>query len=310
MAQSVVGKAIYKVKTAGDKYVDLSVGMGIVNFKQYHQFSQTGRPYCYYGTIECLTGSALSVATAPCSYPVINALVQTAAGWNSQIRRTGQSKKDMSRYGQRLRCALMDDAVDNDGQLVLMIQPHSSQTYNDFGLVPAFTAISNEAGDSFGYPAIGEVTTMVIPGDSQDDEPTEEPLVILSQSTGASSTRFRAVREWTENRMATAVEPDEGREINTTNKMLRLFSDAQPESDEIVTELDEYQEVRPYDLRAQYKYHDLGKIAKNTGAGERSILEFEAMCGLIQIGSLGTDTGSKTAQNDEYLITIHAIEEM
>jgi hypothetical protein len=310
MAQQEVGTILFNVKTAGDKFIDLSTALGVANYKQFHQFSKSGRPLCYRATIECLKGAtALPVATAPKSYPVVNSLVQTSAGWNSQRSRAGQKKKHMSPYGQRFRVGLVDDAVDNDGIAELFIQPYGWLTYSD-GLGTTFTDTDNEAGDSVSYQMISEVTTMVVPGDTQDDEPTEEPAVILSGATAASTTRFRTVREWTENRQGLAVEPDEGREINTTNKMARMFSDAQPETDEILVELDEYQEFRPYDQRSQYQYQMWGSIAKNTGAGERSIITVEAPCGLVQIGALGSDSSLKTAASDQYLITVHAIYEM
>ncbi len=313
MAQQEVGTLLFNVKTNGDKFIDLSTALGVGNYKQYHQFSKSGRPLCYTATIECLVGATagggVPVATAPKSYPVVNSLVQTSAAWNSQRSRAGQKKKDMSPYGQRLRVGLIDDSVDNDGAAALWVEPYGWSTYGD-ALATTYSNTSNEAGDVVRYQMIGEVTTMVVPGDSQDDEPTEEPAVILSGATSDSATRFRTVREWTQNRQGTAVEPDEGREITTSNKMARMFSDAQPETDEILVELDEYQEFRPYDENAQYQYQMWGKIAKNTGAGERSKVTVEAPCGLIQLGDLGTDTLLSTAANDQFLITVHAIYEM
>jgi len=313
MAQQEVGTILFNVKTAGDKFIDLSTALGVANYKQYHQFSKSGRPLCYRATIECLVGSTagggVPVATAPKSYPVVNSLVQTAAGWNSQRRRAGQKKKDMSPYGQRFRVGLIDSAVTDAGIAASWIEPYGWSTYGD-SLTTTFKNTSNEAGTTVEYEMISEVTTMVVPGDSQDDEPTEEPAVILSGASSASTTRFRTVREWTENRQGTAVEPDEGREINTSNKMARMFSDAQPETDEIIVELDEYQEFRPYDENAQYQYQMWGSIAKNTGAGERSTVTVEAPCGLIQLGDLGTDELFSTASADQFLITVHAIYEM
>jgi len=310
MAQQEVGTLLYYVQTDADKHIDLSVGLGIGNYKQFHQFSSSGRPLCYRATIECLVGAAVPLATAAKSYPVVNSLVQTCAGWNSQRRRAGQKKSDMSPYGQRFRVGLTDDSVDNDGALSQWIEPYTSPTYTDTALVTLFATTTNEAGTPVRYQHIGEVTTMVVPGDQASDEPSEEPAVILSGAASDSITRFRTVREWTQNRQGTAVEPDEGREIKTSNKMARLFSDAQPETDEILVELDEYQEFRPYDQDAQYHYQNWGSIAKNTGAGERSIVTVEAPCGLIQLGDLGTDQTSSTKAGDMFLVTVHAIYEM
>ena len=304
---------LYNAEAGGEKHIDLSTDMSVSNCKQYHQFSKAGRPLCYEATVECIKSSGVQVATAPVGYCTVNALVQTSAAWNSQIKRTGISKKKLvSRYGQRLRVGLVDDAVDNDGQATTTgaLQPYSMNSSGD-GVAKSYaTTVSTVGGDPVRYTNIREVTTLVVPGDSEDDEPTEEPVVILSGGTANSTTRFRAIREWTESRQGTAVEPDEGREVTTSSKMFRMFSDAQPETDEIIVELDEYQEYKPYSDNAQYKYQDWGQIQTPAGTGQRSVVHVKAPCGLIQIGNLGTTTGAALAANDQILVTVHAIYEM
>jgi len=296
MAQLEQTTMLFQVKTAGHKFIDLATAMGVSNCKQYHQFSKAGRPLCYEATIECIKSGAVLVATAPVNYCVTNSLVQTSAAWNSQIKRTGIAKKKLlSRYGQRLRVALIDTAIDDNGKADLYIEPYSSSSYGD-AVVPTYdTTETTPGGADPSYGDIAEVTTLVVPGDTEDDEPTEEPVVILSGGTGASSTRFRTVREWTESRMGTALEPDEGREVVTSSKMFRMFSDAQPETDEIIVELEEYQEFRPYSENSQYKYQDWGAIQTPSSANVRSTVHVKAPCGLIQIGDLGTDTSGSTA---------------
>jgi len=302
---------LFQVKVAASKHIDLATAMGVSNCKQYHQFSKAGRPLCYDVTIECLKSGPVAVATAPVGYCVVNSLVQTSAAWNSQIKRTGIAKKKLlSRYGQRLRVGLIDDSVGDDGRADAYIEPYSSATWSD-ALVPTYDVTETTPGGADPtYQDIAEVTTLVVPGDTEDDEPTEEPVVILSGTTGASVTRFRTVREWTESRMGTALEPDEGREVVTSSKMFRMFSDAQPETDEIIVELEEYQEFRPYSENSQYKYQDWGSIQTPQGSGERSVVHVKAPCGLIQLGDLGTDEAGSTAQGDQFLVTVHAIYEM
>ena len=313
MAQMEATTILFQCKNAGgvvDKHIDLSVAMGVSNCKQYHQFSKAGRPLCYEATITSVKSGAVAVATAPTNYCVTNSLVQASAAWNSQIKRTGIGKKKLlSRYGQRLRVGLIDDSVDNDGLLAGPMQPYSSETSGD-APAPSYATQSNEAGVSVTFAMIGEVTTFVVPGDSEDDEPTEEPVVILSGATSDSTTRFRTVREWTQSRQGTAVEPDEGREVTTSSKMFRMFSDAQPETDEIIVELDEYQEFRPYSDTSQYKYQDWGTIETPQGTGQVSTVHVKAPCGLIQVGYLGTDTAGSTSASDQFLVTVHAIYEM
>ena len=312
MAQQEVGTVLYQVKSSGEKHIDLSVGLGIANAKQYHQFSKSGRPLCYHATIEVITASkTVPVATAPKSYPVVNALVKTAAGWEHQMDSAGYDSKNLSRYGRRLRVGLTDDAVDDAGLADSAMQPYSHETFND-AVGAAYDEQTNEAGTAVPYGQIAEVTTMVIPSATEGTAPDELPAVILSGTTGGdiARKRFRTIRQWESDRMGTAVEPDEGREISPTNLMARLFSGAQPETDEIVTELEEFQEFRPYNTaNFEYRYQDWGNIGQ-LAVDQKNMVTVEAPCGLIQLGGLGTDTSTLLSANDQVLITIHSIYEM
>ena len=312
MAQQEVGTILYQVKTEGEKHIDLSVGLGIANGKQYHQFSRNGRPNNYIATVEVITASkTVPVATAPKSYPVVNALVKTAAGWKHQMESSGFDSRHLSRYARRLRVGLTDDAVDDNGQAAASIEPYSHESYTD-GTGTAYDEQDNSAGDAVPYKQIAEVTTMVIPSATEGTAPDEIPAVILSGSgTGdVAAKRFRTIRQWAADRMGTAVEPDEGRELSPSNLMARLFSGAQPETDEIITELEEFQEFRPYNMdNFEYRYQDWGNIGQ-LAATQKNKVTVEAPCGLIQLGGLGLDTTDRLSANDKVLITVHAIHEM
>ena len=312
MAQQEVGTILYQVKSEGEKHIDLSVGLGITNGKQYHQFSKPGRPLCYHATVEVITASkTVPVATAPKSYPVVNSLVKTAAGWKDQMANAGYDTENLSRYGHRLRVGLTDDSIDDSGQATNAMEPYAHEAFND-AVGVAYDDQTNEAGDAIPYKQIAEVTTMVIPSATEGTAPDELPAVILSGNTGGDITRkrFRTIRQWEADRMGTAVEPDEGREISPTNLMARLFSSAQPETDEIVTELEEFQEFRPYNTaNFEYRYQDWGNIGQ-LAVDQKNMVTVEAPCGLIQLGGLGTDTSTRLSANDQVLITVHAIYEM
>lgn len=312
MAQQEVGTIMYQVKTEGEKHIDLSTGLGIANAKQYHQFSKSGRPLCYHATIEVLTASkAVPVATAPKSYPVVNALVKTSVGWKHQMDSAGYDSKNLSRYARRLRVALTDDSVDDNGQATNTMEPYSHESYTD-GVGTAYDEQDNAAGDAIPFKQIAEVTTMVIPSATEGTAPDEIPAVILSGSSAAdvSAKRFRTLKQWQKDRMGTAVEPDEGREVDPANLMARLFSGAQPETDEIVTELEEFQEFRPYNTaNFQYRYQDWGTIGQ-LAVDQKNAVTVEAPCGLIQLGGLGLNTSTRLSANDRVIITVHSIYEM
>ena len=300
------------MKNAGEKFIDLSVGLGIANGKQYHQFSRKGRPNNYIATVEVITASkTVPVATAPKSYSVVNSLVKTAAGWKHQMEQSGFEAKNLSRYGRRLRVGLTDDALNDDGSLSSQIAPYSHESYTDT-TSQAYDNQTNEAGVTVTYSMIGEATTMVIPSATEGTAPDEIPAVILSGTTTSDATakRFRCVRQWAADRMGTAVEPDEGREIDPSNLMARLFSGAQPETDDIVTELEEFQEFRPYNIdNFEYRYQDWGNIGQ-LATTQKNKVTVEAPCGLLQLGGLGTDTATVLSAQDQVIITVHAIHEM
>lgn len=234
------------------------------------------------------------------------------------MKDAGFRLQDLSPYGRRLRFGFDDSAVSNAGLLEDYIQPHTQKSTSSDGVLGAvFTEYETPDGTTVGYDIAGEVTTIVVPSDTEGTAPMELPAVMLSAATSATTSRFRAVGQYLRSRnvMAEDQNPDDS-SLNPANFLVRLFSGAQPETDEILTEAQEYQEVRPYTMELDSSenfasefetstYIDLDTMS-TTNSGMYSGV---APLGLICMGDVD-GSGQTTAANDQFLITVHAIYEM
>ncbi len=221
--------------------------------------------------------------------------------------------------GADLRLGFTDSAVDDTtGYLSGSIEPYyQSATSGDGTPQPVFEPYDTDSGFEVTYSIAGEVTTIVVPSDTEGSAPMELPAVMLSESTGATTTRFRAVGQYLRSRnvMREDQSPDDS-SLDPANFLVRLFSGAQPETDEILTEAQEYQEVRPYSMElvgnnnfaSEFEtstYIDLDTMS-TTNSGMYSGV---APLGLICLGDID-GSGDTTTTADQFMITVHAIYEM
>ena len=110
-------------------------------------------------------------------------------------------------------------------------------------------------------------------------------------------------------------QPDDST-LDPSNFMVRLFSGAQPETDEIITEAQEFQDVRPYTMELDASDNFGPEFQTVTSynidalsATSNQDVHIEAPLGLLCIGDID-GTGVTTAQGDQFLVTVHAIYEM
>ena len=107
---------LLQVKNTGDRYVDISQALTVVNKKQYHQTTGKGVPLCYAFTLQVVhADGAMPVLSLPRTWAVRNSVVKLAAGWKKQLKDAGYAMKDLSPYGRRLRLGFDDAAVDSNG---------------------------------------------------------------------------------------------------------------------------------------------------------------------------------------------------
>jgi len=312
---------LVKVKAAGGRYLDLAQALTVCNQKQMHQVNSKGKPYCYSVTVRALTLAAsngIPVLTLPNTWIVKNSVTKTSAGWKKQMRDAGFKQKDLSPYARRLRIGFDDAAVDSAGGALSNLEPYTQHSDSDSGaLVPVFTTYTTDDGTSVSYPKASEVTVLVIPSDTEGSAPMEIPAVMLSASQGATSSHFRVVGQYLRSRnvMREDQQPDDST-LDPSNFMVRLFSGAQPETDEIITEAQEFQDVRPYTMELDSSANFGPEFQTATSRSIDTIsattydsVTVEAPLGLLCLGDIdGSDT--TTAADDVFEITVHAIYEM
>jgi len=314
-------KFILKVKTGGHRYVDLASCLTVVNQKQMHQVNSKGKPLCYSVTVRGLTVGAadgIPVLSLPNTWIVKNTVTKTSAGWKKQMKDAGIRQSDISPYGRRLRLAFDDNAVDSNGKAANFLQPHTQESKStDGALAPVFTSYTAPDGTSVEYGDVASVTTLVIPSDAEDTEPMEMPGVMLSASTSATTSIFRAIGQYLRSRnvMREDQQPEDS-SMDPTNFMVRLFSGAQPETDEILTEAQEFQDHRPYtmELDSSSNFGPEFQTATSYNIDELSATTYsdvtvEAPLGLLCLGDVD-GSGTTTSANDLFEITVHAIYEM
>ncbi len=314
-------KFILKVKTAGHRYVDLASCLTVVNQKQMHQVNSKCKPLCYSVTVRALTvgvSNGIPVLSLPNTWIVKNAVTKTSAGWKQQMKDAGIRQGDISTYGRRLRLAFDDNAVDSNGKASNFLQPHTQEsTSTDGALAPVFTPYTAPDGTNVEYGDVASVTTLVIPSDTEGSAPMEMPGVMLSASSGVTTSFFRAIGQYLRSRnvMREDQQPEDSSML-PSNYMVRLFSGAQPETDEILTEVQEFQDHRPYTMELDSSENFGPEFQTATSynvdalsATTYSDVTVEAPLGLLCLGD-ADGTGASTSANDLFEITVHTIYEM
>jgi hypothetical protein len=311
---------LVQVKTAGNRYIDLAQCLTAVNQKQMHQVNSKGKPYCYSVTVRALTlsGSGIPVLTLPNSWIVKNSVTKTSAGWKKQMKDAGFKLKDLSPYARRIRIAFDDAAVNADGTAAQFIEPYTQHSNSDDGaLVPVFTSYETDAGSSVDWSRASEYTTLVIPSDAEGTAPMELPAVMLSAATSATTSIFRVIGQYLRSRrvMREDQQPDDS-SLDPSNFLVRLFSGAQPETDEIITEAQEFQDVRPYTMELNNSTNFGPEFLTSTSrdidtvsATTYDAVTVEAPLGLLCMGDVD-GSGQTTTTADLFEITVHAIYEM
>ena len=140
---------------------------------------------------------------------------------------------------------------------------------------------------------------------------------MLSNSTAATSSHFRVIGQYLRSRnvMREDQQPDDS-SLSPDNFMVRLFSGAQPETDEIITEAQEFQDVRPYTMELDSSENFGPEFQTATSlsidalsASTHDLVTVEAPLGLLCLGDID-GSGDTTASGDLFEITVHAIYEM
>ncbi len=315
---------LFETTANAETYVDLSSAMTAVNRKQYHQFTRKGVPLCYEVTVHQVitNGDAVtSVLVAPNTWTTRNACVKTSAAWKKQLKDAGIKMKDLSKYGRRLRIPLdANMSLASTGGLTDDFPPRQYDVV-DNNLADVFEPYVTPGSVIIGYNTAAEFTRFVIPDEAGGDS-VEMNLALLGYSGSVSANNyFGVIDEYLGSRGGVTDTPDSGQQTPDADNLLqRMFSSAQPSTDEIIEALDEFQEHRPYpdgELDATASPPTASNLAcmanqagfiqgyrsraDGTAGAPRSVT---AKCPLGLIKFIGS------ANKDIFIVTVHAIYEM
>jgi len=318
-----VAKLWFRTTGAAETYMDLSSAMTVGNRKQYHQFTRKGVPLCYEVTIEEIitNGSAIStVLVAPNNWTVRNACVKTSAAWKKQLRDAGIKLKDLSKYGRRLRIPFDENmSASGTGALSDFFPPWGySVTDGEQELFEQYTTPSSQ---NVTYAAAAEFTRFTIPDEAGGDS-VEMNLKLFGHSESVvGNNYFGVIDEYLGSRGGVIDEPASGQQTpDADNLLIRMFSSAQPSTDEIIESVEDYQEFRPYPdgeddasatpptasnlcELAELGGYIQGPMANADGTGQAvHSLHMKCPLGLIRI--IGN------ANKSDFRVTVHAIYEM
>ncbi len=323
-----VSTLLFTTSGANETYIDLSSAMTAVNRNQHHQFTRKGVPLCYEVTIEPFVantaGGLVQVITANNNWTVRNACVKTSAAWKKQLKDAGIRMKDLSKYGRRLRIPLdAGMSASGTGALSDDLVPYGISAV-DGSKLDVFEQYTTPAGDNVTYSGSAEFTRFTIPDEAGGDS-VEMNLALLGFSQSVvGNNYFGVVDEYLGSRGGIIDEPASGQQTpDADNLLIRMFSSAQPSTDEIIESVEDYQEFRPYPdgendasatpttpsnlpiLAMDWGYVMSPAFVDTAGGSSPaavSALTIKAPLGLIKLKG--------NADKDSFRITIHAIYEM
>ena len=297
---------LYFIRGSGEEYLDLSAALSAVNRKQYHQVARDGTPYCFRVTISTNGRGSVDVLHGANNWTTRNAVKMTSAGWKKQLKHGGVKLSDLPRYGRRIRLALEDAATVAETRNSVTQQTITKQLQPlAAGGAAVFTDYQDTAGTSVDYDWANPVTLVPVSNYSTGAI-VDYPLLLC---TDIGTDDFNVNEEYLQaRRNVEDLETDApGPEAN--NKMTTLFSTAEEMSDDIIAAVDDFGDNRPYD-ETNHALMYAGTIGAETNPASTAdqtshfppgSLTTEVPLGLLKLVG---------AENDQFIIDVHAIYEM
>lgn len=305
-------KRLYFEKHEGDTYIDLAAALSAANRKQYHQMKRDGTPFSYHFTISShgtRNSQPITVCALPNTWTTRNAAKKAAIGWKTQLRHGGIKISDLPTYGRRARFALQAGATAEytmtSGKTVQgLANDYYPLDCDDNSLFDAYT---DTAGDTIYYHTANTIVT--VPVDDGAGNVTDQPMVMISGGTN----QFEVIDEYLGSRRNVETLETEAPGPSESNKMTTLFSTAEELSDDIIENVQDYADNRPYDESSADSLVMVGqcglvKTGDPSSTPQADILQGplsvsgEAPLGLLKLDSI-TD-------GDKFCIDVHAIVEM
>jgi len=270
MAKMEVSEFSFTHSSNASNYIDLTKTDTLANCKGKYQFKR-GRPLAYVFSAR-FSDPGNSLETIPTGWMQTNALTKTAAAWNKMNKKAGISRRDLNTYGKEPRFAF--DAI------------HKSNYAEDGwelvadGLPDEYTATGeyDENGDAITVFTIGPavlptnyvqafdhtVLTVPSPDGSAADEIDWSPYVIGSGQDSILSQYVlsRGTVDFEDEDMA-ATELFDG-----NNRLRLMMSDNEESSDDVVDNVKDYGDYRPYELATMVSYTTQAIVAGANVAGQ------------------------------------------
>jgi hypothetical protein len=301
----------FKAERTGTNYIDLTKALTLVNGKHYTQF-KSDKPQAF--TVVARTmNTANSVECAPTSWAVRNGLVKTAAAWRKMLRKAGVSKKDLNTYGKEIRMALDTYHSGTWGGKKL-----SGATVTGADLVPDHL-YSSVAGceydtgmkDGSGNPIYSSAFQHdisrygTVHGGVYREHAFDQTVLTVPNASGNAATELGwtpfvigsggTTDRYIDSRMSSvdAHDDDFDNQIAAPDNYLTLMlSDNEESADDVIEDVENLGDFRPYSLTYQDNLIDVIKSGANVAGQDSS---FIAPLGLMRWTA---DAG------DEIIITV------
>lgn len=310
MPQMEIGTFQFSHVGQSATYIDLTKSDALANCKAKYQF-KNGRPLAYLITVR-FSNAANSLETIPTGWVQTNALVKASAAWMRMNKKAGITKKMLNTYGKEMRLPFDGDHKDKWGFKAydlladgLVGSYKTGQKNFDGNEIHVYTAVTDPTANPIGgvYESAFEITTVTIPNSSGDaaDEVNWSPQV-LADGTQLTEKTDSVIYQYITSRGRVDLEDqdmDSLEGMESDNYLLLALSDNEESADDVVDNVKDYGDFRPYDLENLIQTSTVAVSAATNVAGQDTSLV--APLGLLKWNG---DSGDKLS------VTVSAIVEM
>lgn len=308
MTQLEVGTYHFTHTSEGTNYIDLTKSDTLANCKNKQQF-KNGRPLGYVVTAR-FSNAANEIQTIPTGWVQTNSLVKASAAWRKMYQKAGLSKKDLNTYGRELRLPMTKAHRENWGNEAHDIiadglpSDYRTQQYNSDGdVITVYATTDGSALIGVEMQNAFDLTTITIPSpDGSAGDAIDWSPFVLADGTSNADKLSSVLYQYVTSRGSQEVEDkdiEDSQGMESSNYLIQALSDNEETSDDVIDNVKDLGDFRPYSLENQIQARTKAVAAGTNVAGQDT--SFIAPCGLIEW------TGS---ENDVLTLTVSAIVEM
>lgn len=288
----------------GSVYIDLTKGLTMANNRAHDQF-KNDKPLGYLVTAR-LSDVSNGVETIPHGWVQKNALVKTAAAWRAMLKKAKIRKSDLNTYGKELRLAY--DATHSSNWGI----NGSEQTPDG---IPSNYASGefNSDGDEITVAVLADASGVAAYGDKIVHAFDHTQMTLPSASAGTDAGVWKGhvigqeasgvIKQYVDSRLGSVevedTDMDGSPALSGTNYLSLMLSDNEETSDDVVDDVKDYGDFRPYSIANHRRYETMAIAPNANVAGQDT--SFIAPLGLMKW------TGGS---GDKLFITVQAITEM